>query len=266
MDLTRAATEDLRALNKRLAEGRLKAPLTTASLKHHAHLAEHAPSLLVPTSTAVLLAALDATLAERATTRTEVELVWTGPDTVQSETRDTAQTLCELFRSARTEVIVAGYTFDHGRDLFAPLKTAMADRSVRATFFIDVPKPKTGTPTAAAEAARTATTFIQDNWPDATAPYPEFYFDPRTVGDAPYLSLHAKCVVVDRLRALVGSANFTSRGTERNLECGALIADAAFAGRLARQWMDLVSRRHMEPATPSASALVGQAASQGDEQ
>ena len=56
----------------------------------------------------------------------------------------------------------------------------------------------------------------------------------------PYSSLHAKCVVVDGLRALVSSANFTQRGQERNIEVGVLIEDATFAEFLSAQWMRLV--------------------------
>jgi phosphatidylserine/phosphatidylglycerophosphate/cardiolipin synthase-like enzyme len=55
-----------------------------------------------------------------------------------------------------------------------------------------------------------------------------------------WASLHAKCLVVDRRRALVGSANFTDRGQSRNVEVGAIVEDAAFAGELARQWLGLV--------------------------
>ena len=56
----------------------------------------------------------------------------------------------------------------------------------------------------------------------------------------PYCSLHAKCVAVDGERAFVSSANFTSRGQERNIEAGVLLHDATFASQLERQWMSLV--------------------------
>jgi phosphatidylserine/phosphatidylglycerophosphate/cardiolipin synthase-like enzyme len=49
--------------------------------------------------------------------------------------------------------------------------------------------------------------------------------------------MHAKCVVVDHAIALVTSANFTSRGHERNIEVGVLIQDSTFAGTLERYWM-----------------------------
>ena len=42
----------------------------------------------------------------------------------------------------------------------------------------------------------------------------------RPPPDHPYTKLHAKCLVVDRLDALVTSANFTFHGLESNLELG----------------------------------------------
>ena len=39
-------------------------------------------------------------------------------------------------------------------------------------------------------------------------------------GEHPYTSLHAKCLVVDRLDALVTSANFAFHGLESNPELG----------------------------------------------
>lgn len=39
--------------------------------------------------------------------------------------------------------------------------------------------------------------------------------------------MHAKVQVVDRRTALVGSANLTGYGLERNLECGLLVTGGA---------------------------------------
>ena len=45
--------------------------------------------------------------------------------------------------------------------------------------------------------------------------------------------MDAKCVVVDERFTLIGSANFTSRGQERNTEAGVLIEDEGVARRVA---------------------------------
>ena len=61
----------------------------------------------------------------------------------------------------------------------------------------------------------------------------------------PWASLHAKCVVVDERLTLIGSANFTQRGQERNVEAGVLIDDEFFAKALTAQWSTLVSAEVM---------------------
>jgi phosphatidylserine/phosphatidylglycerophosphate/cardiolipin synthase-like enzyme len=76
-------------------------------------------------------------------------------------------------------------------------------------------------------------------WPFG-APTPTLYVDPRAAVPRSYASLHAKCIVVDGMRALVGSANFTDRGHARNIEAGVLVDDARFATELARQFHDAV--------------------------
>ena len=45
----------------------------------------------------------------------------------------------ELFATAEHSVIVAGFRFDHGADILAPLHEAMAKRGVHTALFIDVP-------------------------------------------------------------------------------------------------------------------------------
>jgi phosphatidylserine/phosphatidylglycerophosphate/cardiolipin synthase-like enzyme len=66
------------------------------------------------------------------------------------------------------------------------------------------------------------------------------YYDPRTVLPRNWVSLHAKCVVVDGRFTLVTSANFTDRGHSRNIEAGVLVEDTAFAKRFAAQWRGLI--------------------------
>ncbi|MEQ8272760.1 MAG: hypothetical protein RMA76_44020 [Deltaproteobacteria bacterium] len=63
-------------------------------------------------------------------------------------------------------------------------------------------------------------------------------------GRPPYLSLHAKCVVVDE-RSNGGLRELREPGMQRNLECGVRVEDTALTRRLARQWMDLVWSGHV---------------------
>ncbi len=65
----------------------------------------------------------------------------------------------------------------------------------------------------------------------------------------PRHSMHAKCVVVDRRRVLVGSANFTRRAQTRNIEVGVLLTDEDFAQGLLHQWQAAISQRLLLPMT-----------------
>ena len=55
----------------------------------------------------------------------------------------------------------------------------------------------------------------------------------RITGAPARLTLHAKFVVIDRSRALLGSLNLDPRSIELNTEMGIFIDSAPFAGRLA---------------------------------
>ena len=174
----------------------------------------------------------------------QVELVWTGPEAGLRPTRDTAVVLQELFRKARRQVIVAGYAFDHGREILAPLHEAMAERGVEVHMFLNVERaPRHKMPE---EHVRDAgIKFLAANWPEAP-PRPVLYAWPDTVAAGAVASLHAKCVVVDRRYTLIGSANFTDRGLHRNIETGIVLDHALTAERLAEQWLSLASRGFMQ--------------------
>ena len=59
--------------------------------------------------------------------------------------------------------------------------------------------------------------------------------------------LHAKILVVDRIVALVGSANVTTSAMERNLECGVLVRDRIVAADIARHVDELVRAGELMP-------------------
>ena len=74
---------------------------------------------------------------------------------------------------------------------------------------------------------------------------PKFYYDPRTLDSRVYASMHAKTLVVDEERVLIGSANFTNRGQTRNIEAGALLDDPGFAKALATQFQSLIDGNYI---------------------
>jgi hypothetical protein len=176
-------------------------------------------------------------------------LVWSGPAVTPSSARATTAMVLELLGSATTEVLIVGYRFDHGKVIFAPLHKAMVERGVKVALALDV--APVGTGKLDAHLAVAAHQFVSGNWPFGP-PYPTLrYWRAGCTGDA-FRSLHAKCVVVDRARVLIGSANFTRRGYERNLEMGVAVDDPALAAGVVQQFEALVSLGEL-PTIPFAA-------------
>ena len=235
-NLTALSTADLDALHEALRSGRLRAPLNGAKLAS-AGLAVDADNVLracadlAPSALAPVVAAVR---AERRRAAPTAELVWTGPEPSYSTTRDTRRVLEHLFRSAQREVLIAGFSFDHGQTLFAPLHSAMT-RGVTCDLFLDIPGDQKDVDPADTERLVTAhvTAFLGANWPWSVRP--RFHYDPRRFDPKVFASVHAKCVVVDDRHAFVTSANFTDRGQSRNIEVGVLLDDPHVAAHLAGQ-------------------------------
>jgi hypothetical protein len=170
---------------------------------------------------------------------TRASLVWTGPETRGSGARDTAVVVREMFEAAQRHVVVAGYSFERGEGILAPLHRVMAERGVRVEMFVHLREATGAVADAEGYLRAQAEAWRRTYWPFGE-PGPTLYVDPRAAVAGSYASLHAKCVVVDGERALVGSANFTDRGQSRNIEAGVLVEDARFAEELSRQFHDAV--------------------------
>ncbi|HMR73755.1 MAG TPA: DISARM system phospholipase D-like protein DrmC [Polyangiaceae bacterium] len=238
--LTELSSSDLERLHAVLSQDSAQATVTEATLSAAGDTCVRVAAEMIGLPRAAARFAVDAALAERRATRAaKLDLVWTGPDPRVSTARYTANAVRELFASAKKSVLVAGYSFDHGTDIFEPLHAAMRDREVSASLFLDIATNEFGE-----EPKRYVDNFVKNlltkNWPFG-APFPTVYYYPPTIVNGPYASLHAKCIVVDERKALVTSANFTDRGQTRNIEVGVLIDDAAFAKQLLEQWWQAVS-------------------------
>ena len=217
-----------------------------------------------------LRAVIEAVLCERQNRQSpKLTLVWTGDDPRLSHSRHTKIYLPELFARARKHVLIAGYSFDQGAQLFESLHGVMAEHGVSVQLFVDVgqllerlkqvarqqgcdfamlskPLQSCGDPLSRGNA--TVALFFQLLWPFAGA-RPQVFFDPRMANQGSLVSLHAKCVVVDHRLSLITSANFTDRGQTRNFEAGVEIEDEAFALSLARQWQNLIDEGVVVEAT-----------------
>lgn len=196
----------------------------------------HALAPLGSIPTPMLLTLVQCVLAERDAPKPQVDLVWTGPHSRTSTVRDTYVVVRDLFRSAQSEVLMAGYRFDHGEELLEPLRER-ARAGVRVAIFLDLAEKARSPGAVDGLVTKAGQAFLRENWAPGV-PQPELYYywkavDPEEEG---YASMHAKCVIVDRRWSLVGSANFTSRARTRNVEVGVMIEDGRVATELAGHW------------------------------
>lgn len=233
------STEDLNLLREMVECGDLETPLSQKRLSANSleRLGEDA-SFLFGLDKAQALRVIAVVVAERAARPHPPELVWTGPEGAASDSRDTEVVVRRLFESATKEVIVAGYSFDHGEQIFAPLHDAVKLRGVKATFVLDLAGQARILSEMDDFARQKIVAFLGKNWPWGD-PKPAIYYDRRAITPNVHASMHAKCIVVDDARALVTSANFTNRAQSRNIEVGVLLHDAGFARELANHWRDL---------------------------
>jgi phosphatidylserine/phosphatidylglycerophosphate/cardiolipin synthase-like enzyme len=135
--------------------------------------------------------------------------------------RKTGAVVRELFTSACSSVLVAGYAVYKGREVFRSLSDRMTEVSgLQVRLFLDVHRQRGDSSPDAELLAQFARRFREQEWPGGRLP--EVFYDPRSLDldAAKRSSLHAKCVVVDRRVAFVSSANFTdSRTMRRGCSC-----------------------------------------------
>jgi len=173
---------------------------------------------------------------ERARQRQSLDVVWTGPETGSGAGRLTAATVIDLIGQARREILIVSYA-TRGEPAIEAALAAAAGRGVEITILAErhADNPgytATGTPFPGLRALRL-------RWPAGRRP----------AGAA----LHAKIIVVDDRIALVGSANFTSRGMESNLECGTLIRGGPQPCAVLDHIAELRARGYLEPTPITAN-------------
>lgn len=186
--------------------------------------------------------------AERASSQAQqdtVSLVWTGPEVVGTESRDTGIVVRELFSSAQTSVLISSFAIDQGvkgHELFQPLAKRMdANPNLQVRMFLNVKRKFNDLTSASALLRQFAETFRHHVWPGERLP--EVFHDPRAVAMTAQSNacLHAKCVVIDEERLLITSANFTEAAHERNIEAGILMSDRIIAKAIRSQFEMLVA-------------------------
>jgi phosphatidylserine/phosphatidylglycerophosphate/cardiolipin synthase-like enzyme len=175
-----------------------------------------------------------------------MELVTSGPD-VAGMTRDTGVVLRELFAGAEQRVLVVGFAVHQEREIFAALANRMRHRpDLLARLCLDIRRAPGDTTRADSLLRRFAERFIRQEWPGPRLP--DLFYDPRSLAESEprRASLHAKCVVIDGVRALIGSANLTEAAQLRNIEVGVVVS-GLIAAATERHFDALIAAGHLRP-------------------
>jgi len=266
MDALHQLTDaDLTALANALRSGRLHGPFTTVSVQRFCSgvqagaVAERLQHLhgeqMQAQHLALLVDAIRQARSQAPQQADLVDLVWTGPETLGATNRDTGVVVRDLFGSAETEVLVAGFAVYQGRAVFKRLAERMEERpGLRVRFFLDVQRAPGDTTLVDDLLRRFVQRFGAHEWPGQKLP--QLFYDPRSLDldSVKRSSLHAKCIVVDRKTALVTSANFTEAAQMRNIEVGALIRCEQFAAQLVRHFETLADVGLLRPLSPGSSS------------
>jgi phosphatidylserine/phosphatidylglycerophosphate/cardiolipin synthase-like enzyme len=239
----------LRALASALRNGQLATPLSPLAIGRVSPVSSDVTEELMRLSREGMqaghLALLLDAWAQVVETRlaSGAELVWTGPESAVSHSRDTAVVVGELFRSAARSVLVSTLVISQAEKVFAPLAARMAEvPDLKVQMFVHVGRENWDT-RHDSEILREYAADLKSSWPGTVRP--TLYYDPRSL-DMKFdqrATWHAKVVVVDDEVSLVTSANFTEWAQHRNVEAGVLVRNAEFARQLRQQFERLVQSR-----------------------
>jgi PLD-like domain len=241
--LCRLGSDELKLLSGALRSGRLRPPLTSLSLRRFVspqradeiacEFEERLTSGYLPAQLADMLDSLAQDRAARGSSSEPFDLVWTGPEAGGIVSRDTGVVVRELFCTASTSVMIAGYAVYQGHVVFRALAERMEQLpDLRVRMYLDIRRNQGDSSSEAELVRKFAARFKEKDWPGGRLP--ELYFDPRSLDSDPRrrASMHAKCVVIDEEQSFVSSANFTEAAHVRNIEVGVLIRSSSFSRHL----------------------------------
>lgn len=174
--------------------------------------------------------------------REDIALVWTGPDSLGAENRDTAPVMEAMFAGATKSVLLAGYNFQPGAHFDALRAALAAHPTLRVEVFAHVFR-KPGHTEAESIAAHRK--MLHKAFGDEVMPRLDVWQPAHALASKASFSLHAKVVVVDRRQVLVTSANFSFSAQETNIELGLQLDDHALANRIHAQFLGLCKHHHM---------------------
>ncbi|RJP23262.1 MAG: hypothetical protein C4527_20630 [Candidatus Omnitrophota bacterium] len=168
-----------------------------------------------------------------------IDLVWTGPNPPGCMYRQTYQVLIDLIRSSKASILIVTFVAYKIQEITAALIDA-AKRNVKINFVIESIGKSDGKVLFDAikaigpELAKMSEVFV---WPQ----------EKRTTNpDGKYGSLHAKCAVIDKERAIVSSANLTEFALDINMEMGLLITGGDIPRKISNHFLKLIEMGILE--------------------
>jgi phosphatidylserine/phosphatidylglycerophosphate/cardiolipin synthase-like enzyme len=199
---------------------------------------------IAPQHAALVVDAIAATRESAIDPAQILDLVLSGPEVPGVTTADTLTTLRTLITEAKREVLMIGYAVHNAKPIFELLGSRMAKDDIRVVFCIEIGRKMGDTSLDSEIVRRFAREFRERHWPWPNLP--DVYYDPRSLSDDPLRrsSLHAKCVMADRKRALITSANFTEAAWLRNIELGVVLDYEPLVSRLA-EYLDGLIATHL---------------------
>jgi len=251
--LAEASAGTLRAIATALRNGQLGPAITRMALARVAQCPESITTELcrlsaeglAPSHMALLLEIAADAAEHRLSGGVPVSLVWTGPESAVSQSRDTAVVVEELFAHAERFVLVSSYVVQKGTTVFKSLAERMVARpGLHVQLFLHIGRQWRDTRDGS-ELLREFAAELLVQWPGTRRP--EVFYDPRTLSadESIRAAWHAKCVIADDDRAFITSANFTEWAQQRNVEAGVLIRDRHFSGQLRQQFDGLVQSKQV---------------------
>jgi phosphatidylserine/phosphatidylglycerophosphate/cardiolipin synthase-like enzyme len=168
-------------------------------------------------------------------------LVATAPAGVDRRMRATNEVLRDLLGRAESEILILGYTFEDFQENLPDLRRPRQSGMPRLQIVTSVKRGRSQEPAdvlverTAARLRHSLERLTAQSSDGDTAPLAAAEGYLFTASAAPFEanvfhpSMHAKVVVADRRRLLIGSANFTASARFRNVEIGVLFENADLA-------------------------------------
>lgn len=166
-------------------------------------------------------------------TEQRVDIAWTGPGTESVPLRRVDQVVYDLVESAKNEVFLVSYAAYKADRAMSTLRDA-AERGVEVKLVIELAQESGG------KISFDGLHMIRTRVPLAQVFYWSPDRRPHNAGGS-IGAMHAKCLIADRHRALVSSANLTGYALEVNMELG-LLVEGITAKRLADHFDQLMFR------------------------